>query len=139
VSLESANLGGRFVAVGAIFGELAAVDSASGTAARRRATFEARPGLADRHCYSFRTSDGRWLRHASWRLRPAREELTVLFRRDATFCVRAGALPGTLALESYNYPGWFLRHADTELWVDQDDDSAKFRSDSSFRLRPALG
>jgi RNA polymerase sigma factor (sigma-70 family) len=138
VSLESANLGGRYVAVVRDWGVLAPITGTSSKQARARATFAVRAGLADPDCYSFRTGDGRWLRHSSWRLRPDREQPTVLFRRDATFCARAGATAGTLALESYNYRGFFLRHTGGELWVDQSDDSAKFRSDSSFRLRPPL-
>lgn len=139
VSLESANLGGRFVSTTADgLGVLAPLNGDSSAAARRRATFEVVPGLAGTDCYSFRTTDGRWLRHASFRLRPSREEATVLFRRDATFCLRNGAAAGTLSLESYNYSGYFIRHVGTEMWVDQDDSTAKFRSDRSFRVRPPL-
>jgi RNA polymerase sigma factor (sigma-70 family) len=130
VSLESANVDGGFVAISR---DVAILD----TDARRPATFQVVAGLADPDCYSFRTADGRLLRHAQWRLRAAREEPTPLFRGDATFCVRAGAAPGTVALESANYPGRFLRHTGTELWVNRDDDSAKFRSDSAFRIAPA--
>jgi hypothetical protein len=139
VSLESANVGGQFVSLGDGFGALAAIDPASSAAARRRATFAVIPGLASKDCYSFRTADGGLLRHASWRLWPARDDGTVLYERDATFCLRPGAAPGTVSLESFNYPGWFVRHLDTALWVDQDDNSAKFRADSSFRVRAALG
>jgi RNA polymerase sigma factor (sigma-70 family) len=139
LSLEAANVGGQFLAVAGDAGVLAPVEAASSAQVRRGATLEVAAGLADPGCYSFRTDDGRWLRHKDWRLRPSVAEPTVLFRRDATFCPRPGGLPGTLALESVNYPGWFLRHAGTELWVDEDDHSAKFRSDSAFRVRPALG
>jgi RNA polymerase sigma factor (sigma-70 family) len=138
VSLESANTGGRFISVTDGRGALVALEPASSAAARRRATFEVVAGLADKGCYTFRTFDGLVLRHASWRLTSAPEEGTVLLRRDATFCVRAGAAPGTLSLESSNYPGYFVRHVGTELWVDQDDGSVKFRADSSFRVHSAL-
>ncbi|MFD0524431.1 AbfB domain-containing protein [Paractinoplanes durhamensis] len=52
--------------------------------------------------------------------------------------MRAGEPTGSVALESANYPGFFLRHVGTELWVDQDDGSATFRADSSFLVRAPL-
>jgi hypothetical protein len=62
---------------------------------------------------------------------------TNLFGGDATFCLRAGVLPGSVSLESANYPGWFLRHRGENLWVDQSDGNATFRAESSFHLRDA--
>jgi hypothetical protein len=64
---------------------------------------------------------------------------TRLFRGDTTFCARPGALPNAISLESSNYPGWFLRHRENELWVDQSDGSSAFKSDSSFFVRLPLG
>jgi hypothetical protein len=110
----------------------------SDKATRDRVSFQAVPGLSDAVCYSFRYADGRYLRHFSWRLRLAPNEGTALFRGDATFCPRAGVVAGSVALESSNYPGWFLRHRYGELWVDRSDASAVFRADSSFLVRPAL-
>jgi hypothetical protein len=43
-----------------------------------------------------------------------------------------------MSLESFNYPGFFLRHVAEQLWVDQYDGSAGFRSDGSFVIRPPL-
>jgi hypothetical protein len=43
-----------------------------------------------------------------------------------------------VALESSNYPGWFLRHRGNELWVDNLDPTADFAADSSFLIRKAL-
>ena len=131
VSLESANAGGRFVALAGDRGVLAAPD-------RGGATFEVVPGLADRACFSLRTPRGEHLRHSSWRLVAGRDEGTALFRRDATFCARPGLTAGSVALESANYPGWFVRHVGDELWVDQSDGSAGFRADSSYLVRPPL-
>ncbi|MBO3736510.1 sigma-70 family RNA polymerase sigma factor [Actinoplanes flavus] len=129
VALESANTAGRYVTVSNGAGVLAT--------ARDQATFQAVAGLADPDCLSLRTADGRYLRHESWRLRVHEDVGTNLFHGDATFCVRAGSIPGSVALESSNYPGWFLRHRGNELWVDQSDDSAAFRADGSFLIRPA--
>jgi RNA polymerase sigma factor (sigma-70 family) len=138
VSLESTNGRGRFVAIAADAGVLAAATSSSARTVRRRATFTAVPGLADAACFSLRTSDGQLLRHSSWRLRPSRNEGTALFRNDATFCVRTGSTADSISLESSNYPGYFLRHVGNELWVDQSDGSANFRADSSFVIRRPL-
>jgi RNA polymerase sigma factor (sigma-70 family) len=135
LSLESANVDGRFVAVD---GALGVLDPAGDRAARRLATFEAVPGLTDRACFTFRTADGRHLRHLNWRVRLSREQQTSLARGDATFCTADGAIAGSVALESANYRGWYLRHVDDELWVDQDDGTAAFRADSSFLVRPPL-
>jgi hypothetical protein len=96
------------------------------------------PGLNDAACFSFKLPDGRYLRHSMWRLRVYPYEDSELFRGDATFCVRDGATPGSITLESSNYPGWFLRHRGNELWVDQSDHSATFLADSSFRAHAPL-
>ncbi|GAA3962373.1 sigma-70 family RNA polymerase sigma factor [Actinoplanes auranticolor] len=125
VSLEAANAGGRYVSLSVDRGIL----TPAGT------TLEIVPGLGDRECFSLRTSDGRHLRHSSWRLVASRDDGTALFRKDATFCARAGQTAGSVTLESANYPRWFVRHVGDELWVDQSDDSAGFRADSSFLVR----
>ncbi|WP_422768835.1 sigma-70 family RNA polymerase sigma factor [Plantactinospora sp. WMMC1484] len=138
VSLESVNRVGLFVTAAGNLGVLDRVDAGSDATTRRRATFEALPGLADRNCVSFRAEDGRYLRHSSWRLRVNGDEGSQLFRGDATFCVRAGVTPDSVSLESSNYPGWFLRHRNLELWVDRSNGSLGFRADASFRTRPAL-
>jgi RNA polymerase sigma factor (sigma-70 family) len=133
VSLESADAPGRFVT--AVAAEAVLAPARDDAAARRPMTFTAQTGLADAACYSFRGPDGRYLRHASWRLRLDPDVGTNLFSGDATFCVRTGALPGSVFLESANYPGWFLRHRGDQLWVDQSDGDATFRAESSFHFR----
>jgi RNA polymerase sigma factor (sigma-70 family) len=130
LSLESVSDRGRYIAVAGDSGVLAP--------AGRRATLRAVAGLAKPSCFSFRSADGRYLRHSSFRLRLDAEEPTVLFRRDATFCPRAGFRPGSVSLESVNFPGFFLRHEGDEMWLDQFDGSANFRSDSSFVVRPPI-
>ena len=132
LSLEAQNAGGRYVTIADGLGFLAPPSPATDAAA----TFTAVEGLADSRCVSFRYADGRYLRHASWRVRVDPDVGTELFRGDATFCPRDGAAAGSVLLESSNYPGWFLRHRADELWVDQSDGSAAFRADGSFRVRP---
>ena len=140
MSLESVNAPGRFVsAAGNGPGRLAPLTAGSAAPARTAATFETIRGLADPDCYSFRATDGRYLRHSSFQLRLDPDQGTVLFRRDATFCTQEGTAAGSVALESHNFPGYLLRHLDDQLWVDQSDGSTRFQSDSSFVVRPPLG
>ncbi|GHJ43737.1 hypothetical protein Cs7R123_10790 [Catellatospora sp. TT07R-123] len=138
VSLEAGDSPGRYVTTADGFGVLQPLSATSVMTARQQATFEVVPGLADPRCFSFRAADGRYLRHSSWRLRLDPRIDTALFRGDATFCVRAGALPGTVLLEASNYPGWFMHRRDAQMWVDQSDGSAAFRAAGSFRVRSAL-
>jgi RNA polymerase sigma factor (sigma-70 family) len=135
-SLESVNAAGLVVATTDGLGVLERIGADSAEPARRRATFEVVPGLADPSCVSFRAQDGRYMRHLSWRLRLSQDDGRRLFRGDATFCVRAGSVPGSVSLESSNYPGWYVRHRGNELWVDLSDGTAAFRADASFRPRP---
>ncbi|MTE17551.1 AbfB domain-containing protein, partial [Nocardia aurantiaca] len=139
LSLESAAAPGRYVSVFGEDGTLEPVSPASAADDRRRATLRAVRGLADPACLSFLGPDGRYLRHASFRLQPGSDDGTVLFRGDATFCARPGASAGSVSLESFNYRGFFLRRVDDQLRIDQSDGSASFRSDSSFRARRPLG
>ncbi|SNT50234.1 RNA polymerase sigma factor, sigma-70 family [Asanoa hainanensis] len=135
-ALEVANQPGQYATTSRTLGVLAKVDASSAESVRRRATFEVTAGIADSQCSTLRTQDGGYLRHMSWRLRASLDEDTALFRGDATFCVRPGAIPGSVSLESSNYPGWFLRHRGGQLWVDRDDGTQTFGADSSFFVRP---
>ncbi|MGI5239782.1 sigma-70 family RNA polymerase sigma factor [Dactylosporangium sp. CA-139066] len=134
LSLEFGGAPGRYLGTDGEFGVLVTADAAP---ARQRATFEAVPGLANADCYSLRAADGRYLRHASWRLRLSRDEGTQLFRGDATFCP-LGPGNGDVLLESSNYRGYFIHCEGDQLWVQQADGTAQFRADSTFRVRPAL-
>jgi RNA polymerase sigma factor (sigma-70 family) len=137
-SLELADSAGRYVAYPTDLGGLTQLDAGSSFTARQQATFEVVAGLADAHCFSLRFHDGRYVRHASWRLRLSADEGTVLFREDATFCARAGATADSVSLESYDYPGRFVRRVGDALWVDTSDGTAEFRAASSFRIGRAL-
>jgi RNA polymerase sigma factor (sigma-70 family) len=138
LSFESRNSAGRYVATEAGLGVLVPAGPGADGAIRDRATFSAIEGLADINCFTFRYADGRYLRHASWRVQLSPNQGTELFRGDATFCPRPGSAPDAVTLESSNYPGWFVRHRDGEIWVDQSDGSPAFRADASFRVRPPL-
>ncbi|BCJ46029.1 hypothetical protein GCM10010168_49770 [Actinoplanes ianthinogenes] len=140
LSLES-EIGGFLTAgPGAGFGAadevtLAAVGAGSGAEVRRRATFVAVAGLADDNCYSFRTMDGRYLRHWNLHTYTHRLEDTDLFRQDATFCPRPGSAAGTVMLEAHNYDNQFLTWADGHLLLRYNVNTATFRTHSSVRIR----
>jgi RNA polymerase sigma factor (sigma-70 family) len=138
LSLTAADIPGSYVAAVGDRGQLIPISESSSTDARRQATLLAVTGIADPACISFRDQDGRYLRHSSFRLRTDPAQGTVLFQRDATFCPRPGATAGSITLESKNYPGYFVRHIRNELWIDQNDGSADFRTQSSFVARPPL-
>ncbi|MGI5175422.1 sigma-70 family RNA polymerase sigma factor [Dactylosporangium sp. CA-152071] len=129
VSLESGAVPGRYLGT---TGQLGTLVTATGPA-----TFEAVPGLSDAACFSFRSANGQYLRHQSWRLRLSRDEGSFVFRGDATFCATVTDA-GEVFLESANYRGHFVHRQGYELWVDQADGSAAFRADSAFRVRPPL-
>ncbi|MFF5232819.1 sigma-70 family RNA polymerase sigma factor [Dactylosporangium sp. NPDC000521] len=129
VSLESGAVPGRYLGT---TGQLGALVTASGPA-----TFEVVPGLSDAACFSFRSANGQYLRHQSWRLRLSHDEGSFVFRGDATFCPTVTDT-GEVFLESANYRGHFVHRQGDELWVDQADGSAAFRADSAFRVRPPL-
>lgn len=64
----------------------------------------------------------------------------ALLKSDATFVVRRGlAQPTCYSLESRNYPGRYLRHADFRLRLDASDGSELFRRDATFCAQPGSG
>ncbi|MFJ6071011.1 AbfB domain-containing protein [Streptomyces sp. NPDC093065] len=65
---------------------------------------------------------------------------SALLKQDATYTVRRGLADSSCySLESVNYPGRFLRHADSRVRLAPDDGSALFRQDATFCARPGLG
>jgi hypothetical protein len=63
-----------------------------------------------------------------------------LLKQDATYTVRRGLADSSCySFESVNYPGQFLRHADSRVRNSPDDGSALFRQDATFCARPGLG
>jgi GH43 family beta-xylosidase len=78
----------------------------------------------------------RFVRHWDYR---AKLEPAVSPLADSQFKLVTGlAGAGTVSLESTNFPGYYLRHRNLELWVDRGDGSTQFRNDASFSQRPGL-
>ncbi|MFC9056639.1 AbfB domain-containing protein [Streptomyces sp. NPDC057074] len=63
-----------------------------------------------------------------------------LLKQDATWTLRRGLADSSCySFESVNYPGRFLRHADSRVRTATDDGSALFRQDATFCARPGIG
>ena len=82
------------------------------------------------------TYPDRYIRHWNYR---ARLDPNVTNLADSQFRIVTGlAGSGTVSLESANFPGYFLRHRNHELWVERNDGSTLFRNDASFFRRAGL-
>jgi hypothetical protein len=78
----------------------------------------------------------RYIRHWDYR---ARVEANVTNLADSQFRIVTGLNGGgTVSLESTNFPGYYLRHRNYEMWVERNDGSAVFRADASFFRRAGL-
>ncbi len=78
----------------------------------------------------------RYIRHWEYR---ARLEANVTNLADSQFRIVTGLNGGgSVSLESTNFPGYYLRHRNHEVWVERNDGSATFRADASFLRRAGL-
>jgi hypothetical protein len=58
---------------------------------------------------------------------------------DAEWRVVPGlANASALSLESVNFPGYFLRHRNSEVWLDRDDGTSLFKADATWWRRAGL-
>ncbi|MGW6392527.1 sigma-70 family RNA polymerase sigma factor [Streptomyces sp. NPDC055103] len=136
-SLESVDQPDLYVTYAGDFATLGRVSASSDTQTRQRVTFTVVVGLADTRCVTFRAADGRYLRHRDLRLRLSGDDGSALFREDATFCPRPGAVAGSVTLHAHNYPGAVLRHRDGGVWLDGSDGTRTFAGQASFIVRGA--
>ncbi|MGI5481674.1 sigma-70 family RNA polymerase sigma factor [Streptomyces lavendofoliae] len=136
-SLESADEPGSYVTYAEDFAMLGRVSASSGARTRQRVTFTVVRGLADTRCVTLRAADGRYLRHRYLRLQLSADDGSELFREDATFCPRPGAVAGSVTLHAHNYPGSVVRHRDGGIWLDGSDGTRAFAGQASFIVRRA--
>ena len=134
-SLESVDEPALYVTYAGDFATLGRVSASSSALTRQRATFTVIRGLADTRCVTFRAADGRYLRHRDLRLRLSADDGSELFREDATFCPRPGAVTGSVTLHAHNYPGSVLRHRDGGIRLDGSDGTRAFAGQASFIVR----
>jgi hypothetical protein len=75
-----------------------------------------------------------FIRHRNYR-----GELTVIEsatdRKDSTFKIVPGISGRGLSFESLNFPGYYLRHKNFEIWLDRNTDNDLFKKDASFNIR----
>ncbi|MFF1724834.1 sigma-70 family RNA polymerase sigma factor [Streptomyces sviceus] len=134
-ALRSVDNPGDYVSQSGRLGILGPVGTTSSAVTRQAATFTFVPGLADPRCYSLRDATGRYVRHYAFRIRLDTDDRSAIFRKDTTFCPRPGSTVGSVSLESYNYPGRYLRHRDNlQLWLDPSENTAAYRASRSFVL-----
>ncbi|MFJ8049645.1 sigma-70 family RNA polymerase sigma factor [Streptomyces luteogriseus] len=134
-ALRSVDDPGDYVSQSGRLGILGPVGATSSASTRQAATFTFVPGLADPRCYSLRDATGRYLRHYAFRIRLDTDDGSAIFQKDATFCPRSGSTAGSVSLESYNYPGRYLRHRDDlQLWLDPSENTAAYLASRSFVL-----
>ncbi|MEU3664084.1 glycoside hydrolase family 43 protein [Streptomyces sp. NPDC032940] len=88
------------------------------------------PATAVNRLQSYNYQD-RYVRHVDF---DVRVDPNVSPAEDAQFRLRAGlAGSGTVSFESVNFPGWFLRHAGSDLGLAHDDGTAAFAESATFR------
>ncbi|MFF9866334.1 sigma-70 family RNA polymerase sigma factor [Streptomyces sp. NPDC013953] len=136
-ALESVDEPGLYVTYADDFAMLGRVSASSSARTRQRVTFTVVRGLADTRCVTFRAADGRYLRHRYLRLQLSTDDGSELFREDATFCPRPGAVAGSVTLHAHNYPGSVIRHRDGGIWLDGSDGTRAFAGQASFIVRRA--
>ncbi|WP_092557416.1 family 43 glycosylhydrolase [Actinoplanes derwentensis] len=77
-----------------------------------------------------------YVRHWEYR---ARIEANVAPLADSQFRIVTGLTgSGTVSLESTNFPGYYLRHKNFEVWVEKNDGTSTFAGDASFFRRTGL-
>lgn len=136
-ALESVDKPTMYLTYASDFATLRRISASSSAQKRRRVTFLVVRGLADTRCVTFRAADGRYLRHSYLRLRLSANDGSELFREDATFCPRPGAVAGSVTLHAHNYPGSVIRHRDGGIWLDGSDGTRAFAGQASFTIRRA--
>jgi len=106
----------------------------------RDSNFRVVPGLADKNCVSFESTNVRdhYLKHAFFRIVLAKRLDEQKFREDATFCIVLGLHKTTrsgvdsMSFRSFNFPDRYIRHRNSELRLDVLENTRTFREDATF-------
>ncbi len=62
-----------------------------------------------------------------------------MYKLDSSFRIVKGlADPTCISFESVNFPGYFLRHRDWQIYIDRFDGSDLNRKDATFHVRQGL-
>ncbi|MFI7497048.1 AbfB domain-containing protein [Streptomyces sp. NPDC049687] len=117
-----------------VSGGLVELDAPRGSESREDSTFTVVKGLSNSSCLTFKTHDGKYLRHRDFVLRAERNDGSTLFKQDATFCTGYSGVSGAVLLSSVNYPNYALRHKDRQLRLDPYGYTTTNRQDFFFRL-----
>ncbi|MGW1269571.1 family 43 glycosylhydrolase [Streptomyces sp. NPDC002491] len=92
-------------------------------------------GVTPQRFSSYNYAD-RFIRHWEYR---ARIEANVSPLADSQFRVVTGlAGTGTVSLEAANFPGYYLRNKNSEVWLEKNDGTPAFAADASFYRRSGL-
>ncbi|ELP62503.1 AbfB domain-containing protein [Streptomyces turgidiscabies] len=118
---------------------LVKLDQVRGSESRQDSSFSVVKGLANNSCYSFKTHDGKYLRHRNFILRAEGNDGSSLFKQDATFCGGYSGYTGAAVLTSVNYPNYALRHKNFQLRLDPYGYNTTNRQDFYFRVVAPLG
>ena len=91
-------------------------------------------------CYSLQAvkpSGGFYFRHQIFLIVLPKFENSDQFPNDATFCIRSPGLTGVVREQSLssliNFPQFFIRYSDFQLFLNQSYSSCQFSSDATFR------
>jgi hypothetical protein len=105
-------------------------------------TFRLVPGLADGKLVSLQSAlqTNYFMRHQGGQLKLHGLEDDGLFKSDATFRKVAGLAdpsdPTLVSFESFNYPGFYIRHRNGLLYIEKSEASVAYKQDATFRIQP---
>jgi hypothetical protein len=120
----------------------AGIYSAQSETDKEYTTFRIIPGLANRDCVSFESAllPNFYLRHQDGLIRLQGREKDNLFADDATFRKTSGLAnpldPSLVSFESVNFPGRYICHRDSKLFIDPDNMSAAFKQNATWKIKP---
>lgn len=117
------------------------ISRAATTTEKLDTTFKLVKGLADPDDVSFESINfpGLYFRHRGFRIKLERDDGSRLFREDATFKKMKGYAKPTdesfVSFRSYNFPSHFIRHRNSQLWIDVVQSSLD-KADSTWMIAP---